>query len=211
MESQEIAQSSCNLTEEQLIARREYQRQYRDRKKSADPEGFAAKHRESQARYAANNPEKVAENQRQCYEKARMASPEDYRRQKRDYYRGRYREDPDFKLAQQQVHHLGKHLAGNAKAARFGYNTDDLRQHLESQFQPGMTWDNYGKPNPAESDPRAIDQNGKPMHWEIDHIYPVIGLVRQGETDPAVISALSNLRPLWRHQNIRKYNHLPGT
>lgn len=50
------------------------------------------------------------------------------------------------------------------------------------------------------------------MSWEahargeihIDHIVPVSKLVSDGETDPAVINALSNLRPMWAADNLAK-------
>lgn len=53
-------------------------------------------------------------------------------------------------------------------------------------FEPGMSWDNRGE-------------------WHIDHIKPVCIFIREGETDPAVINALSNLRPLWAEENLSRF------
>lgn len=66
-----------------------------------------------------------------------------------------------------------------------GYNRQQFEQHIESQFQDGMTWANHGE-------------------WHIDHIIPVSELVRCGVTDPARINALSNLRPIWAADNLSK-------
>ena len=66
-----------------------------------------------------------------------------------------------------------------------GYNRQQFEQHIESQFQAGMTWANHGE-------------------WHIDHIIPVSELIRCGVTDPAKINALANLRPLWATDNMSK-------
>lgn len=66
-----------------------------------------------------------------------------------------------------------------------GYSSKDLKQHISDQFVDGMSWDNWGE-------------------WHIDHIEPVACLVRRGVTDPAVINALSNLRPIWAKENLSK-------
>lgn len=66
-----------------------------------------------------------------------------------------------------------------------GYNRQQFGQHIKSQFQDGMTWENHGE-------------------WHIDHIIPVSELVRCGVTDPAKINALSNLRPMWAADNMSK-------
>ena len=68
-----------------------------------------------------------------------------------------------------------------------GYTKEEFRKHIESQFLPGMTWLNHGKGG-----------------WEVDHVTPVAWYVKNGITDPAVICALSNLRPLWAIDNMRK-------
>lgn len=67
-----------------------------------------------------------------------------------------------------------------------GYDKDALITHLESQFLSNMNWGNYGNV------------------WEIDHVRPVAQFVSEGVTDPRVINALSNLRPLSKSANRRK-------
>lgn len=68
-----------------------------------------------------------------------------------------------------------------------GYKTPDLARHLERQFLPGMTWDNYGE-------------------WHVDHIVPVASFNFSSPDDPDFRAcwALTNLRPLWSGDNIRK-------
>lgn len=64
-----------------------------------------------------------------------------------------------------------------------GYTPQDLREHLERQFLPGMSWANRGE-------------------WEIDHITPIS--TAQSEADVLRLNQLSNLRPLWAVDNNRK-------
>lgn len=72
-----------------------------------------------------------------------------------------------------------------------GYTPEDLRCHIESLFEEGMSWENHG-----------IDG------WHIDHIVPVSHYIKEGETDPTIINALSNLRPLWASDNLSKGSKL---
>lgn len=71
------------------------------------------------------------------------------------------------------------------------YSKADLRHHLEKQFSSGMTWDNYGSA------------------WHVDHILPQSSF-EINTRDPANCSAfqacwaLTNLRPLWKHDNLVK-------
>jgi hypothetical protein len=65
---------------------------------------------------------------------------------------------------------------------------DQLVAHLEKLFVNGMTWQNYGK------------------KWHVDHIRPQYEF---NLTDPYCEDfkkcwALSNLQPLWAHQNLIK-------
>ncbi|MDX4957930.1 hypothetical protein [Delftia acidovorans] len=69
----------------------------------------------------------------------------------------------------------------------FGFTSDELRIHLEKQFLPGMSWENFGK-------------------WHIDHVQPISSFCISGPDDPGIRSAwgLPNLRPLWAADNLKK-------
>lgn len=56
------------------------------------------------------------------------------------------------------------------------YTLNELKEHLKSQFQEGMSWDNYGE-------------------WHIDHIKPLNSF--DPDTPPSIVNALDNLQPLW--------------
>jgi hypothetical protein len=74
-----------------------------------------------------------------------------------------------------------------------GYTLKELMTHLEKQFLPGMTWQNYGK---------------RAGQWSIDHIRPVSSFHFNQAEDIEFKEcwALSNLRPMWHADNIRKGN-----
>lgn len=90
-------------------------------------------------------------------------------------------------------------LKGNKKGAHWedlvGYTVEDLKKHLESLFQPGMTWENWGK------------GEGK---WHIDHIIPMslFNISSVKSKGFKMCWALENLRPMWGTENIRKGNKL---
>jgi len=67
-----------------------------------------------------------------------------------------------------------------------GCTPEELIQHLESQFLPDMSWDNW-----------ATDG------WHIDHIVP---LASAGDDVDAMMKLwhYTNLRPLWATDNLRK-------
>jgi len=71
-----------------------------------------------------------------------------------------------------------------------GCPIDEFKQHIEKQFQEGMTWDNHGK-------------------WHIDHLVP---LKYNNPTIEEVIERLhyTNTQPLWASENISKGNRFIG-
>ena len=71
------------------------------------------------------------------------------------------------------------------------YTPEELKLHLESQFDSEMTWENYGQ-------------------WHVDHIIPSSKFVYMSEDDIGFQQcwALSNLRPLWGYDNCSKNNRL---
>ena len=69
-----------------------------------------------------------------------------------------------------------------------GYTSQELRDHLENLFQPGMTWNDRGK-------------------WHLDHIIPV-SFFKYSSTDDVEFKycwSLNNLQPLWAKDNLKKH------
>lgn len=69
----------------------------------------------------------------------------------------------------------------------FGCSTQQLKNHLQFQFDRNMTWDNYG------------------TYWEVDHIMPcnIFDLTREDHV--AMCNNYTNLRPLEKTKNRSKH------
>ena len=146
-------------------------------------------------------PIKVKSDKRKATIREMARDPEQARARQRRYYErnkervlARHREagrNPDRKLHRHMTAMVGFALRG-AKAWRswrtmVDYSVDDLRRHLERQFQKGMSWENMGE-------------------WHIDHIVPrrEFKFERPEDPDFRACWALTNLRPLWRSENCAK-------
>jgi hypothetical protein len=86
---------------------------------------------------------------------------------------------------------LNKALQGNYKTGSavrdLGCSIEELKKYLESKFQDGMTWDNYGQ-------------------WHIDHIRPLCSFNLQDPEELKKVCHYSNLQPLWAKDNLDKRN-----
>lgn len=107
------------------------------------------------------------------------------------YFRERRQKDPFFKVK----HCLRRRLGGSLEAKFWnkantfkeyiGCTLEELKLHLEKQFQPGMTWENHG------------------MHgWHIDHIIPLSSA--KNEAELYKLCHYTNLQPLWAIDNLKK-------
>jgi hypothetical protein len=107
------------------------------------------------------------------------------------YNATRLRTDARFRLALLLRTRLRAALRGgykNGSAVRdLGCSIAKLRQHLERQFKPGMTWGNWSRTG-----------------WHIDHIRPLASF---DLGDPSQLKAAvhyTNLQPLWAIENLKK-------
>jgi len=82
-----------------------------------------------------------------------------------------------------------KHKKSDKTVEILGYSAQELKEHLESRFQEGMSWDNYGR-------------NG----WVIDHVVPVSKFDK--DTPMHIVNSLKNLQPLWEKDNLSKGNKI---
>tara|TARA_R110000751_G_scaffold131998_3_gene234420 strand:- start:438 stop:656 length:219 start_codon:yes stop_codon:yes gene_type:complete len=65
--------------------------------------------------------------------------------------------------------------------------------HLEDQFQDGMSWENYGRPN------------GDYLEgWHIDHIKPCALFNLEDASQQKECFHYTNLQPLWAEDNLSK-------
>jgi hypothetical protein len=80
---------------------------------------------------------------------------------------------------------LKKQYKTGSAVKDLGCTIAELKQHLESKFQPGMTWDNYGK-------------------WHIDHICPLASFNLKDREQLLIVCNYTNLQPLWAKDNIQK-------
>jgi hypothetical protein len=113
------------------------------------------------------------------------------------YMKDRKLKDPKFRLKQTMGTSIYKAIKNNKEGKSWqsflDYTVEDLRKHLEKQFHPGMTWNNYGKAG-----------------WEIDHIIPisVFNFEKPEDIDFKRCWALKNLQPMWAKENDSKNNKL---
>ena len=148
-------------------------------------------HRKKNTAWAAENKERLRELQKNWYD--------NNKEQLNEKLRIRRREDPEYNLrcrVSNSIWWALKHSRGHKEGSCFEalpYTPQQLKEHLESQFQPWMTWDNYGE-------------------WHVDHIYPQSLLPYDSLDHPNFLKCwtLENLQPLEARENIIKSNKVPA-
>lgn len=109
----------------------------------------------------------------------------------REYKKQRRKTDKQFALRlavrERIKRYMKQHRAQGSVTSALGCSWSELMRHLESKFQPGMSWENRAD-------------------WHIDHIRPLSSF---DLTDPAQFAQAAhytNLQPLWALDNLRKSN-----
>ena len=107
----------------------------------------------------------------------------------RDYRKEREANDPAFKIANKIRNRLWYAMKGKKKTCKFDEYTGCTRiflvQYLESKFEPGMTWDNYGQ-------------------WEIDHIEPLHKFDLAEKEELLRACHYTNLQPIWKENHKKR-------
>ena len=184
----------CVAEIQSKIDRTEYIKQYNDT------------HKEEHKQYYEKNKEKKKAYQRQYNNEHR-----EYRnKQKKEYYeknkeeinrkrRERYNKDAVLRLNDRMSNLIYQALKENKNEQHWedlvGYTINDLKQHLESQFNENMNWDNMGSPTDFTDDTQ--------YYWEIDHIIPkgTFNYTKSTDHDFQICWSLANLRPLYWKDN----------
>jgi hypothetical protein len=106
-----------------------------------------------------------------------------------EYEKKRIVSDINYKLRKRLRGRVKMALNGNYKTGRtiemLGCSIDEFRKHLESKFQDGMSWKNYGE-------------------WHIDHIIPCASFDLSKVDEQRKCFHYTNQQPLWAVDNLRK-------
>ncbi len=105
----------------------------------------------------------------------------------------RYLENVQARLAKALRVRLNQALRRGWKAGSavsdLGCTITELRAHLESLWEPGMSWENWGR---------------GPEDWSIDHIKPLASFDLTDREQFLRANHYSNLRPMWHALNMKK-------
>ncbi len=142
--------------------------------------------------WSKKHPTKIKESNRLWKEN----NPEKVNAIMRIYRKNKRRTNLAFKLMCNLRGRLYNALSHNLKSAStielLGCEVSFLKQHLESKFKPGMTWENHG------------------VHgWHIDHIRPCASFDLSKPDEQQKCFHYTNLQPLWAEDNRNKSDKLP--
>ena len=134
----------------------------------------------------------INRDKRIAYGKAYSKANRDKVNAHRNIYRNnRMKTDIQFKLSRVLRRRLSQALHGNYKNGSavkdLGCSIDELKTHLESKFQSGMTWDNWSFKG-----------------WHIDHIKPLASFDLTDREQLLIACHYTNLQPLWAKDNLAK-------
>ena len=186
-----------------------------DRSRAAVRESYAkhiGKRRETARRYAADPAVKERRKQydREYYQrnKAKLLQADAvYRRENRRkinarqsaYNRRRRTEDEQFRIALKLRGSVNDRIKrwgatkGDRSWALIGCSVEWLKVHIESLWQPGMSWDNHG-----------VWKCEGPPKWHLDHIRPVASFDLTNPEEQKRCFHWTNLQPLWAEENLAK-------
>lgn len=140
--------------------------------------------------YYIKNKEKILKNSKDYFKSNQKIKQE--KNNKR--YKERRNTDPLYKLITNLKRNIRAVVKKNGLVKKtktieiIGCSFDEFKQHIQSQFESWMTWENYGL------------YNGELNYgWDIDHIEPICVAIT--EEDVIRLNHYSNLKPLCSYTN----------
>ena len=181
------------------------------------------KNKEYAISYYQDNRMSIIDNTKKYYQKNKgkifQIKREYYQNNKSDilayksvYRKNRRANDPNFKIREsvslavrQAIKLNGGSKDDNSILQFLPYTIQELKDHLQSLFEPWMTWQNWGKYNIETWE----NNNHQTWKWQIDHIIPQSELPYTSMDDENFQKcwALNNLQPLSAKQNLMKSNN----
>ena len=148
-----------------------------------------AKDRKNRSKKRLENPDIVKQQKKKSYEKTKSK----VLIRNSTYVKNRIKVDPSFRLAINLRSRLNKVINKKQKSGSavrdLGCSVEFLKTYLESKFQEGMSWENYG--------------NGTGT-WQIDHIKPLCSFNLINREELLEACNYNNLQPLWFSEHLIK-------
>lgn len=117
-----------------------------------------------------------------------------------EYNRQRAERDPVFRTMNairvrlnQAIRRRAVHRPKHRTEAFLGCSWQAFLDHIESLFEPGMSWENWGRDS-----------------WHIDHIVPLAAFDLSDLGECMVACNFRNHRPLWASKNLGKSSVMPA-
>jgi len=199
-----------------LQQHKEYYQTHKEEKNSKSKE-YYQNHKEERKQYAIEHIEKTKNYKQKYYiqhkkeiklknkkyydehKKELKIKEQEYRKthgeEKKIYRDNKLRVDINFKLACYLRSRLVAAVKNNQKSGSavrdLGCSIPELKTHLESKFQEGMSWENWS-----------------PDGWHIDHIIPLDSFDLQDREEFLKANNYTNLNPLWAKENLSKGNKI---
>jgi hypothetical protein len=166
---------------------------YKDKSKK---DGYRASCKECVKKYYQENKEHIKERDKKYYQENKEKVKEYTEKIKENRnirLKERYNNDPLFKLTQTLRRRMqiaikeGQGFKCGSSQELLGCTFEEVREHLESKFKDGMTWENHG------------------IHgWHIDHRRPCASFDLTKEDQQRECFHYTNLQPLWATENLSK-------
>lgn len=178
---------------------------WRERIKAEDPERWVEVQRKIGEWRKANRERARELNRKSSLTPQSIKRRKEYREKNRDKFKGyqkaylerhperrresanRYNKTPKARTAAAIRSRLNRALKNKDQSSRayLGCTPEFFKKHIEAQFLPGMTWENFGK-------------------WHMDHIVPLSAFDLSDLRQVQIACNWTNIRPLWAKANLRK-------
>ena len=156
--------------------------------------------------YREKNKDRINLSRRGKYKESslayRISNKEQIIKQKNIYKKNKRNNNLQFKIRENisasirsAIKNAGSNKQSNSFLNYVDWNINDLKQHLEKQFESWMNWNNWGIYKINEWD----DNNQLTWKWQIDHIIPQSELLYTDMSE-------DNFKKCWSLENLRPYS-----
>lgn len=145
------------------------------------------KSKEYHKKYRETNSELIAKKRKE------RSQTKEFKKWRKKYFNNKRKTDINYRLGCNLRSRLLRAMKLNSKNGSavkdLGCSIEEFKQYLESKFQVGMTWKNYG---------HGMDK------WNIDHVIPIIKFDLTDRSQFLKACNFTNLQPMWQKDNFKK-------